>query len=67
MNGELVTSDTMLQDYKPIEYAEIPSNFDQMTHYIVQSDPINEDDHIFVGIEIHELEIEDEEFDEDVF
>lgn len=65
--GHLYTNFSQIEGYKPIYYAEIPEGFDQTTHYIIQTSPVDKKDYIFVGIETHELEIEDEEFDEDVF
>jgi hypothetical protein len=35
----------------PIIYAPIPE-FDQLTQYVVQIDPVNMGDHYFVGVEI---------------
>lgn len=57
----------MLHGYKPIEYEKIPDDFEQNKHFIKQSDPEEKDNEIYVGIEIGELELEDdEEYDEDV-
>lgn len=50
-----------------MKYAEIPEEFNQNTHFIKQSDPEEKKDEIFVGIEIHELEIDEETDDEDAF
>jgi hypothetical protein len=66
-NGELLVSNNLLQGYKPIEYEKIPKVFDQVTQYITQSEPIDRDDRIYIGIEMHELDLEDEEFDEGIF
>lgn len=40
---------------KPIKYAEIP-NFDQCTQYVVQLDPVEQEDCIFYGVEVREIE-----------
>lgn len=42
---------------KPIIYAPVPSTFDQRTQYVVQLAPVEMADHIFVGVEIRELEL----------
>lgn len=58
----------MLSGYKPIRYAEIPEDFDQTKQYIIQAEPEEHDNEIYVGNEMHELDLddEDEELDEDV-
>lgn len=60
VEGNLALSSEQLEGYKPIEYAEIP-NFDQMTQYVTQADPVEMDDHIFVGVTVHDLQITNEE------
>lgn len=64
-DGSLSPSSKQREGFKPIEYEKIPEDFDQTTHYITQDKPIDKGDYIFVGIDMHELEIEDDEFDED--
>lgn len=49
-----------LEGYKSVVYAEIPSDFDETTHYIVQSEPIDEGERIFIGVEMFELQIDEE-------
>ncbi|TCP32191.1 hypothetical protein EV207_101169 [Scopulibacillus darangshiensis] len=62
-NGDLLLSSRQLNGYKPVEYAEIPADFDQLTQYITQATPLDKGDVIFVGVEIHQLEItEGDEF-----
>ena len=63
---ELITSESMLQDYKPIEYERLPIDFNQETHYVTQTKPVEEDNHIYIGIEIHELETKDEGFEDEL-
>lgn len=65
-DGSMSTSSKELEGYKPIRYERIPDGFNQETHYVEQSNPTDEDDHIYVGIEVHELELEDDDFDEDI-
>lgn len=44
---------------KPKIYAEIPSDFDQTTQYIVQKEPIDMGDHLFYDIEVREMSPDD--------
>ena len=44
---------------KPIVYAPIPDMFDQATQYVVQLMPVEKADHIFVGIKVKTLVVED--------
>ncbi len=44
---------------KPIIYAPVPE-FDQQTQYVAQSAPVDMGDHIFVGVEVKELELSEE-------
>lgn len=60
-NGELRTSHKQLDGYKPIVYADIPESFDQTSQYITQRSPKDEEDKIYVGVEVHELDIEDDD------
>ena len=46
---------------KPYIYAPIPE-FDQLTQYVSQMVPVDMGDHYFVGIEVHRMEIEEDEF-----
>lgn len=67
-DGSLLQSSRNHEGYKPLRYADIPDDFDETTHFITQSEPVEKNKEIYVGIEIGELEIEDdEEFDEDIF
>jgi len=65
--GNLSTSSKKVDGYKLIEYAKIPETFDENKHYLVESEPVDKGDYIYIGNEIHELEIEDDEFDADLF
>lgn len=64
VDGVLLLSLKQLDGYKPVQYAEIPADFNQSTQYAVQTAPVDNDDHIFVGIEMHDLPPEDEGMDE---
>ena len=44
---------------KPIAYEDVPI-FDQSTQYVVQQDPVDVGDHIFMGVEIHDLPPQDD-------
>ncbi len=46
-------------DMKPIVYAEIPE-FDQETQAVFQLPPVERDDHIYVGVEVRYVELDDE-------
>lgn len=65
--GNLFTSSKQIDGHKPVKYAEIPKRFDETKHYLLESEPIDKGDHIYIGNELHELAIEDDEFDEDLF
>lgn len=45
---------------KNIVYAEIPE-FDQATQYVTQAEPVEYEDHIYIGVEIKDLEIDESE------
>lgn len=45
---------------KPIIYEEIPE-YNQETQYIIQLEPVEQEDCIYYGVEIRELEVEDNE------
>mgnify|MGYP001252653759 len=62
-DGDLLLSSRQLDGYKPVVFEQVPENFDQENQYIVQKEPVDHNDHIFVGIEIHDLEV-DEEYNE---
>lgn len=69
-DGDLLLSSRQLDGYKPVVYAEIPPKFDQTTQYVEQAEPEEDDDHIYIGITLHDLpddEDEGEEFEDDVF
>ena len=53
--GKLILSENYQEGYKPVIFAEIPDNFDQMTQAIFQAMPIDQGDYIDLGIEIVDL------------
>lgn len=64
-DGNFLLSSKPLEGYKEVIYAEIPE-FDQSTHYVSQTAPVDQGDTIFVGVEILELEIDENENLEEV-
>jgi len=53
--GNLILNENCQEGYKPVVFAEIPDNFDQLTQAIFQAMPIDQGDYIDLGIEIVEL------------
>lgn len=49
----------MLEEYKQIKYAKLPEDFNQQTHYAIQGEVEEREDHIFIGIEVKGLDIDD--------
>jgi hypothetical protein len=58
INSALMVSEFQRDGYKPIIYAELPENFDQTTQYAIQSLPIENDDCVYMGINIIDLPVE---------
>lgn len=54
-DGKLVIGIDAASGFKPLVFADTPKNFDQETQYITQSDPVENDDHIFLGVDINIL------------
>jgi hypothetical protein len=61
VNGELVITGEATEGSKPVVHEEIPEEFDQISHYVIQQSPVDLGSHIFMGIEIREVETEDTE------
>lgn len=55
----MLLSYTQISGYKEVVYEDIPKDFDESTQYITQKKPDEKEDHIFIGIEIHELEVDE--------
>lgn len=51
VDGELKISDVLLDGYKPLVYADVP-DFDQETQYVVQTEPLDRGDDIYIGVEV---------------
>jgi len=58
-NGNLVRVNKGHPGAKPVVYEDVPS-FDQETHYVVQQPPVDAGNHIFMGVELREMEQADE-------
>lgn len=55
----------MLLNYKPLVYATIPDDFDEATQFITQDVATDYDDHIFVGVQMHDLDLNELVMDEE--
>lgn len=51
----------MSQGYKPLVYGEIPEDFYEETHFLIEKEPEEFEDYIFIGYEAVELKIEIDE------
>ena len=66
-NGELQISSTQIEGYKPIIRKNIPENFDQLTQYVQECEPIENDDEIIIELKVKEMDVDDEEkFNQDL-
>lgn len=45
---------------KEKRYAEIP-NYNQETQYVVEKEPVDMGDYIFIDLEVRDLEVDDEQ------
>jgi len=65
-NGELVRVRQGYPGAKPVVYEDVPL-FDQETQYVVQSPPVDLGDHIYMGVEVREVEqVDDGEMGEEM-
>jgi hypothetical protein len=60
-DGELIVNNQRLDGYKLVEFAPIPSTFDQQTQYVIQTNPVDNGEVISVGVEVRELPPQDEQ------
>lgn len=58
-DDKLVLSDTQIDGYKLVVFEEVPE-FDQVTHYVVQGDVVDNGDVITVGYELNILDQQDD-------
>ena len=42
---------------KPIVYGERPKEFDETKHYVVEAEPVEKEDHVFIELIIKELDL----------
>ena len=59
MGGRLFTSSVPIDGCKPIVFEPIPE-FDESTQYITQNAPLDEGNRIYIGVEVHELPVDEE-------
>lgn len=57
-DGELLFVDADFPGAKPVAYAPVP-DFDQCSQAVFQSAPIEQDDYIFVDVEVADIEQDD--------
>jgi len=55
-NGQLIITGENLVGAKPIVYEDVPE-FNQTTHYAKQQTPVDAGNHIFMGVELHKMEV----------
>lgn len=63
--GELIVVSKTHPNAKLVVYENVPE-FDQTTHYVVQRTPADAGDHIYMGVELRELQNIDEPIDTDL-
>lgn len=59
-DGQLVRVNPGYPGAKPVVYEDVPM-FDQETQYVVQSPPVDLGDRIYLGVEVRNLELDDDE------
>lgn len=59
-NGQLVRVNPGYPGAKPVVHEDVPL-FDQETQYVIQQDPVDLGDHIYMGVEVLDLELDDDE------
>ena len=65
-DGKLVVVPKHYPGAKPVVYEDVPM-FDQETQYVVQSPPVDFGDHIYMGVEVREVEqVDDGEMGEEM-
>lgn len=65
-NGELLIVPPGTPGAKPIIYEAIP-DFDQETQAVYQTEPVDMGDHIYVGVEIRDVEQDDGEQHDEMY
>lgn len=65
-DGKLVVVPKHYPGAKPVVYEDVPL-FDQETHYVVQCPPVDAGNHIYMGVEVREMEqVDDGEMGEEL-
>jgi len=59
-DGKLVVVPKHYPGAKPVVYEDVPL-FDQETQYVIQQPPVDLGDHIYMGVEVRDLELDDDE------
>ena len=55
-DGKLILSESSQKGCKPVVFAEIPENFDQMTQCVFQDTAVDKGDYIDVGVIVKAVE-----------
>ena len=64
-DGKLVVVPKHYPGAKPVVYEDVPL-FDQETQYVVQQAPVDAGTHIYMGVEVREMEKTDDEMGEEM-
>jgi len=59
-DGSLVRVNKGHPEAKPVVYEAVPL-FDQEVQYVIQQPPVDLGDHIYMGVEVLDLEMDDDE------
>lgn len=57
IDGMLITSSLYKDGYKPLVYKDVPS-YDENTQYVVEKQPVEYEDRIYIDLEVRELELD---------
>ena len=57
VNNTLITSPFYKEGYKPLVYKEVPE-YDENTQYVVEGEPVERENDIFINLEVRELELD---------
>ncbi len=58
--GKLVRTNKACPGAKPLVCEDVPV-FDQETEYVIQLPPVDAGSHIYMGVEVHEMEQDEDE------
>ncbi len=65
-DGKLVVVPKHYPGAKPVVYEDVPL-FDQETQYVIQQPPVDLSDHIYMGVEVREVEQDEGEQADEMF